>query len=219
MPTKLCIFDLDGTLLDTIDDIANSMNRVLAANHYPEHDVAWYKSMVGGGARNLLIDALPPAQGLQAEEFDRLLRHYREDYRIHSMELTRPYDGIPELLNRLAELTVQPAIISNKPETVVREVVKRYFSGIEFAAVYGETEGKPIKPDPYLAREILARTGVSAEQAVFVGDSEVDMIFAERASLFSIGVLWGFRGREILLKHGAKAIVETPEQILGCLSV
>jgi len=212
--TELCIFDLDGTLLNTIDDIADSLNRVLRANHYPTYNVAWYKEKVGHGAKKLLEDALPPEHGLDEKSFTELLLMYKEDYRLNNAVMTKPYDGIPELLRRLGEINVKIAVISNKPHESTCALLKKYFRGVSFVAVYGEKPGMPIKPDPSIAYGIIATAGASPEQTLIIGDAEVDMIFAERASIFSIGVLWGFRNRAILEKHGAKAIIETPGQIL-----
>jgi phosphoglycolate phosphatase len=216
MNKKLCIFDLDGTLLDTIDDIANSMNHILTANGYPadDYNVDWYKRAVGYGARNLLSTALT-GQTVDDDKFERMLVQYREHNEANCAVLTRPYEGIPELLSCLADMGMPVAIISNKPERIVCEVVARYFGGYGFAAIYGDVEGKPIKPDPNAERGLLASMGITPAEVIYVGDSEVDMEFAERASLFGIGVTWGFRSREILAKSGAKAIVETPAQILS----
>ena len=217
MKTKLCMFDLDGTLLDTIDDIANSMNRVLMANHYPSHSVEWYKKNVGNGAKRLLLDALPVEHGLCPNNIDELVKVYKEDYNASSMVLTRPYDGIPELLDHLAALSIRVAVITNKPQNTAETLLKEYFSDVNFIAVSGEYPGGPIKPDPILAVEVLAKAKVSPDQSVLIGDTEVDMILAQKASIFSIGVLWGFRDRSVLEGSGADAIIETPKQIIEYL--
>jgi len=218
MKIKLCVFDLDGTLLDTIDDIANSLNRVLMANRYPSHNVQWYKKNVGNGAKRLLLDALPVGHGLCPENIDELAKVYKEDYNSSSMILTKPYDGIPELLSHLTALSVQVAVITNKPQNTAETLLKEYFSDVNFVAVRGEYPGGPIKPDPLLAEEVLTIAKVSPDQSILIGDTEVDMILAQRASIFSIGVLWGFRDRSVLEGSGANAIVETPAQIIGYLS-
>ena len=218
MKTKLCVFDLDGTLLDTIDDIANSMNRVLMANRYPSHSVKWYKKKVGNGAKRLLLDALPVKHGLSPENIDELIKVYKEDYNLSSMVLTKPYDGIPELLDHLAALSIRVAVITNKPQNTAETLLKEYFSDVDFVAVRGEYPGGPIKPDPLLVEEVLSIAKVSPNQSILIGDSEVDMILAQRASVFSIGVLWGFRDRGILEGSGAKVIVETPAQIIEYLN-
>jgi len=218
MKTKLCIFDLDGTMLDTIDDIANSMNRVLMANRYPSHNVEWYKKNVGNGAKRLLLDALPAEHGLCPKKIGELLKVYKEDYNSSSMVLTKPYDGIPELLDHLATLSVQVAVVTNKPQNIAETLLKEYFSEVNFVAVRGEYPGGPIKPDPLLAEEVLTIAKVSPDQSILIGDTEVDMILAQRASIFSIGVLWGFRNRGVLEGSGANAIVETPAQIIEYLN-
>jgi len=217
MKIKLCIFDLDGTLLDTIDDIANSMNRVLTANRYPSHGVDWYKKNVGSGAKRLLFDALPAEHGLFTESTDELLKLYKEDYGSSSMVLTKPYDGIPELLDQLTALSIQVAVVTNKPQNTAEILLKEYFGEVNFVAVRGDYPGGPIKPDPVLAQEVLTLAKVSPDQAVLIGDTEVDMILAQRASIFSIGVLWGFRDRSVLEESGADTIIETPAQIIEYL--
>ena len=217
MKTKLCVFDLDGTLLDTIDDIANSMNRVLMANHYPSHSVGWYKKKVGNGAKRLLLDALPSMHGLCRENIDELVNVYKEDYNLSSIVLTKPYNGIPELLDHLAALSIQIAVVTNKPQNTAETLLKEYFSEVDFVAVRGESPGGPIKPDPVLVEEVLSIAKVSPNQSILIGDSEVDMILAQRASVFSIGVLWGFRDRGVLEGSGANAIIETPAQVVGYL--
>ena len=219
MKTKLCMFDLDGTLLDTIDDIACSMNFVLSSNDFPTHNVQWYKANVGNGARNLLLDALPDVHKCSEEKLDKLLSMYIEDYTKNSTVLTRPYAGIPELLQRLAGSSIQMAVATNKPQTSSEDVVKKFFPEINIAVIRGIIPGRAIKPDPSAAFEILRALGISPEETIYVGDTEVDILFAKRASLFSIGVLWGFRSREALEKAGAKVIIERPEQVLDYVNI
>ena len=214
MKIKLCMFDLDGTLLDTIDDIAVSMNFVLSANNFPTYDVLWYKANVGNGARNLLLEALADEHGCREDTIDRLLSMYIENYTRNSTVFTRPYDGVPELLRRLAGSSIQIAVATNKPQASSEDVLKKFFPEINFAVISGIIPGRAIKPDPAAAFEILGALGTSPEETIYVGDTEVDMLFAKRASLFSIGVLWGFRSREVLEKAGAKVIIERPEQLM-----
>ena len=215
--TELCIFDLDGTLLDTIDDIANSLNRVLNASNFNGFDVDWYKKHVGRGARNLVLDALPSDHGLNDDGISGLVMSYKEDYRRNSMVFTKPYDGIHDVLRKLTAMSVKIAVITNKPQESTETLLREFFGDIDFVSVYGEKPDRPIKPDVFAAHEVLSLTGLLPEQVVHIGDAEVDMIFAENASIFSIGVLWGFRPRSILEQHGAKAIIEHPKDILGCL--
>jgi len=214
MKTKLCIFDLDGTLLNTIDDITNSMNRVLGANGYPLHDAQWYKEKVGNGARKLMLDALPEDHNLSDADVDKLLNTYKDDYHNNCAVLSAPYAGIPELIDRLVEAKLKLAVITNKPQSITETLLKKYFEGIDFVAVYGDTPGKPIKPDPRVADIVLSAAGVTPDQTVFIGDSEVDMTFAKRSSLFAIGVLWGYRNRSIIEESGAEVIVDEPAQII-----
>jgi len=212
------MFDLDGTLLDTIDDIAGSMNFVLSSNNFPTYDVLWYKANVGNGARNLLLDALPDGHGCSEDTFDRLLSMYIENYTRNSMVFTKPYNGVPELLRRLAGSSIQMAVATNKPQKSSEDVIKKYFPGIDFAMIRGIIPGRAIKPDPAAASEILGALGISPGETIYVGDTEVDMLFAQRSSLFSIGVLWGFRSREILETAGANVIIERPEQVMDYIN-
>jgi len=208
---KLYIFDLDGTLLDTIEDIANSMNAALAALGFPGYGAEWYKRKVGAGAAFLARDALPPGNG---DKINEIVRLYQTGYRNVK---TRPYDGIPELLAGLSAAGAALAVLSNKPHGITCEVIGRYFGDISFAAVFGGREGKPLKPDPSAADEILEAAGVSASETAYIGDSEVDMAFAVNAGMFGIGVLWGFRSERILTDSGADAIVSTPREIIGVI--
>jgi len=213
MKTKLCIFDLDGTLLDTIDDIGNSMNHVIGANGYPPRSISWYKDNVGYGAKNLLEGALPADHGLSGERSTMLLTAFKEHYLRHSMDLTKPYEGITELLKHLEGNGVDIAVVSNKSDDVTKALIETFFGDISFVAVYGERSGIPGKPDPSLALDILSQTGLSPEQVIIIGDAETDVLFARNASIFSIGVTWGFRSRAVLIDCGADAIVDAPEQI------
>jgi len=213
MKTKLCIFDLDGTLLNTLDDIGNSMTRVLAANGFAPLSMQEYMASVGHGARNLLLSVLPPGHGLSEGRIEEMLAAFRAEYSAHSMDLTRPYDGIPELLKYLKDNGVKLAVVSNKQHNTTAALLNAYFGDVAFDAVFGEQPGRPIKPDPASAFDILALTGVPPEQAVVIGDADTDIIFAKNASLFSIGVLWGFRSREVLEACGADVIVDSPEQV------
>jgi len=213
MKIKLCIFDLDGTLLDTIDDIGNSMNHALIESGFPPRSITEHKNNVGFGARKLLDSALPLGHGLSEERCAEIVGLFKERYRAHSMDMTKPYEGIPELLRFLGGAGIKLAVVSNKPHKITVDLMEEFFGDVDFVAIYGEQSCWPMKPDPYLAHEILSLSGVLPEQALVIGDGEPDMIFAENASIFSIGVLWGFRSREILEASGAKAFVDKPEQI------
>jgi len=211
------MLDLDGTLLDSIDDIANSMNNILTAHGYPAQSTTQYKQFVGHGARKLLGRALPPDHGLSEETIGEMLEAFRGYYAHHNMDMTKPYDGIPELLRYMADAGIHLAVVSNKPQKSTEPLMKAFFADIEFVAVYGDLAGRPLKPDPYLAHELFKMTGVTPDQAVMIGDAEPDIIFAKNASVFSIGVLWGFRSREELEAAGPGAIVEHPDQIKALL--
>jgi len=217
MTTKLCIFDLDGTLLDTLDDIADSMNSVMLAKGFPPRGIKWYMDNVGYGAKNLLEGALPPDHGLGDEAAGELLDAFKKHYLQHCMDKTKPYEGIPELLKYLEHAGIKMFVVTNKSHKTSVELIKTYFGDVGIAAVYGEQPGAPKKPDPSLAYEILSIAGVSPEEAVVIGDAETDIMFARNASIFSIGVSWGFRSRDVLEACGADVIIDSPGQIMEYL--
>ncbi|CVI65352.1 MULTISPECIES: HAD family hydrolase [unclassified Alistipes] len=214
--TELVIFDLDGTLLDTIGDLAVSCNAVLAARNLPQHTYEDYCGFVGNGIMRLVERALPePLRTPQtvADVRRDFVRYYTEHIDIH----TRPYAGIPELLGELAARGVKLAVASNKFQAGTEKLVRRFFADVPFAAVLGQREGVPLKPDPAVVEEILRTTGVARAKALFVGDSGVDMQTAAAAGIRSAGVAWGFRARAELDEAGAWRIVEAPAGIAGLI--
>lgn len=206
------IFDLDGTLLNTIDDLAMSCNATLKKYGFPEHPVAAYKYFVGNGMAKLVHRALPET-GITPEFEASFLKEFIAYYQNHQEDFTRPYDGIPELLENLINKGFRLAVASNKVDVSARELVKRYFPEISFSAVYGQRENIIPKPDPAIIKDILQDLHSSPEHAVMIGDSSVDMLTAKNAGIKSIGVLWGFRTREELLENGAGFIADEPSQI------
>lgn len=216
MKTKAIIFDLDGTLLDTIHDIGGCANKVLASFGYPQHSVERYKELVGDGISNLARKALPDNDN-GPESVARFVAAYRDLYGQKWRESSRPYEGIPETLQLLAERNIILSVLSNKRDDFTKLCVASFFPGIAFAEVCGERTGVPIKPHPQAALVIASSCGVSPHECVFIGDSEIDIETAKNANMPSIGVSWGFRPRSVLEAAGATFIIESPASILSII--
>lgn len=208
---KLVIFDLDGTLLNTIADLGNACNYALRNEGYAEHPLSAYNYMVGNGVRKLMERAAPDAS---AEQIDTLLTHFREYYDGHCTDCTKPYSGIPELLEDLTKSGVKIAVASNKYQKAVSKIISHYFPDIPFAAVHGEREGIPRKPDPSIIFSILNEVPTAKSEVLMAGDSAVDMETARRACIESVGVTWGFRPVSELRGAYADHIVSDTEEIL-----
>ncbi|MEG0807960.1 MAG: HAD family hydrolase [Alistipes sp.] len=212
----LVIFDLDGTLLNTIGDLAASCNVVLAAHHLPQHTYAEYCHFVGHGVLRLVERALPEAlrtpEKVAAVRAD-FVRYYTEHIDLH----TTAYEGIPALVAALEQRGVMLAVASNKFQAGTEKLIRHYFPQSRFVAVFGQRAGVALKPDPAVIAEILAQTGVEKECVLYVGDSDVDMQTAAAAGVCSVGVTWGFRGRAELEASGAQHIVDEPLEILTLL--
>ena len=191
---KLVIFDLDGTLLNTIADLAQSTNYALSRLGYPTHDEAAYRFMVGNGINKLFERALPEGEKTE-ENVGRMRELFIPYYNIHNADKSTPYPGIPDLLRRLQERQVQLAVASNKYQAATEKLIAHYFPDIRFAAVYGQRDGIAPKPDPTIVFDILAQCGVAPEEVLYVGDSGVDMQTAVQAGVTACGVTWGFRPR------------------------
>ena len=205
---KLVIFDLDGTLLDTIGDLATSVNYALRLHGYPDHPLEAYRFFVGNGARELIARALP-----EGHKDDETIDRLREDFRMHYSSgndtvLTKPYPGIPELVDTCRKSGVELAVASNKYQLATDKLARYYFGDHAFRIILGQREGIPVKPDPAIVREILAKTGYSPEDVLYVGDSGVDMETAARSGIESVGVTWGFRPRAELEAYGARHTVD-----------
>ena len=213
-PHEALIFDMDGTLLDTIDDLADCMNRVLGRGGFGPHPVAAYRYFVGDGMENLVRRSLPEASRT-AETVARLKEEMRREYAEHWADKTRPYDGIPELLHGLGERGVRMAILSNKPDAFTREMSAHYFPAGLFAQVVGARDGAPRKPDPAAALQIAEALQVPPERVLYLGDTNTDMQTGRSAGMFTVGALWGFRSKQELLDNGAQGLVERPAEVLG----
>ena len=207
------IFDLDGTLLDTLGDLAAAVNYALRKHGLPEHSIDDVRSFVGNGVRVLMQRAVP--DGETNPLFEEVLAAFRSYYLEHSLDTTRPYDGIPELLAELRRRGCHTAVVSNKFDAATKELCRYFFADtIEVAVGEHEAEGIRKKPAPDTVEEALRQLGVTKEGAVYVGDSDVDILTARNAGLPCVSVLWGFRTREFLQAHGATTFIESPLQLL-----
>jgi phosphoglycolate phosphatase len=212
MTFKAVLFDLDGTLLDTIDDIADSMNHVLKTYGFPEHDRESYKLFVGDGMGNLVRRALPPDK-LDESLIAECLAAMRREYQTRWAKKTKVYPEILELLTLLSSKNIKMAVYSNKPDDFTKLMAAQFFSYCSFEQVIGSRPGKPLKPDPAVALEIAANMMVSAFQIVYLGDTGTDMKTAVAAGMYPVGALWGFRTREELTANGAKVLIKHPLEL------
>ena len=210
---KLVIFDLDGTLLNTISDLAHSSNFALEQNGFPGHPIEAYKFFVGNGINKLIERALPENEKSE-ENITRVKNSFRTYYDEHNTDYTIPYEGINELLITLQSYGCILAVASNKYQAATEKLIRYSFPDISFAAVFGQRENVPVKPDPAIVYDILKITDISPEEAFYIGDSGVDMQTALNSGIFSIGVTWGFRPRAELEAAGADYIADTTAEIL-----
>lgn len=216
MDFEVVIFDLDGTLLDTLDDITDTANGVLARHGFPAHEKDAFRYFIGDGVDELFRRALP--SGSRGEELvSRCVSGFRETYEETWNNKTKPYPQIAELLDELENRGLKIAVLSNKPHDFTRTCVDELLSGWHFFAVLGARDGYPLKPDPAPAVEIVNRAGTVPARVVYVGDSAVDMETATRAGMFPVGALWGFRTREELEANGARVVIENPLDLLRYL--
>lgn len=211
MKYTIAIFDLDGTILNTLEDLADSTNYALKACGYPERTIDEVRQFVGNGIRKLMERAVP--EGTPVEEIDRVHETFTAHYKVHCADKTRPYDGIMELLQGLKKDGCKLAVVSNKADYGVQELCKQYFDGV-FDFAVGEREGIRKKPAPDSVNEVLKTLGCSRDRAVYIGDSDVDIQTAANAQMDHIIVEWGFRDVQFLISQGAKVLVERPEEIL-----
>jgi phosphoglycolate phosphatase len=210
---KAVIFDLDGTLLDTLDDIADSMNTMLKKFGLPTHNVEDYKYFVGDGATTLAERCAPNAHVANITA-SQLASAYKAEYSNMQANKTIPYDGIPELLSALAERGIMMAVLTNKAHPAALDVMSLFFPTIHFDAIIGHRPGHPLKPNPTGVHEIMKQLNLSSEEVLYVGDTNTDMQTAAAAGLKSVGVLWGFRSEKELIDSGADIIVSHPLEIL-----
>ena len=214
MSVRAVLFDLDGTLTNTLQDIADAMNRALALHGLPGWETDAYRYLVGNGALILARRAVRDRQDLE----EAVLRDYQAWYETHALECTRPYPGIPELLAALQQRSIPLCVLSNKPDADTRNVVAHFFPGIRFACVRGQLPGVPVKPDPGAALAIAKQTGIIPGDFLYLGDTAVDMTCARVAGMRPVGVLWGFREEKELRESGAEFLIREPTDLLPMLS-
>ena len=211
---RAVLFDLDGTLLDTIEDIADAMNAVLRRAGFPGHAPDAYRRLVGDGLEHLVLRAVPPGHR-DAETVARCMEGMRREYAAGGYAKTKPYPGVPGLLDALSARGCRLAILTNKPHDSAREHVSATLGKWRFDLVAGARPGVPLKPEPAAAIEISAALGIPPDRFVFLGDSGIDMDTARLAGMHPAGAVWGFRGREELVLHGAVSLLEKPADLLA----
>lgn len=209
------IFDLDGTLLDTIDDISDSMNDVLKQYSHPTFTSEEYKLKIGGGFKNLALNSFP--KGTLEEIINESIELFANMYDKRYMNKSKPYEGIDELLDILVDKDIKLGVNSNKRNDYTNNLVNNFFQRIPFVSVYGECKGIPTKPDPTLALKIIKAMDLKPEEILYVGDTNTDMMTAQNAGIDSVGVLWGFRSYEELKKYDAKYIISKPDELLDII--
>ena len=210
---KLLIFDLDGTLLNTIADLAQSTNHALEQNGFPRHEADEYRFFVGNGILKLFERALPPEERTQ-ENILRIRKDFIPYYNEHNADDSRPYPGIPALLHALQDKGIRLAVASNKYQAATEKLIRHFFPDIRFVAVFGQRENVPAKPDPQVVDDILQMANAAKTETLYVGDSGVDMQTARNAGVEAAGVTWGFRPRTELEAFHPRYIVNRAEDIL-----
>lgn len=214
---RLAIFDLDGTLINSICDLADAVNTALAERGYPVHPTESYYYFVGNGAKKLCERALPEDKRTEVE-IGSLYARFSEIYGEICLNKTRPYEGIPEVISRLKDAGVKCAVASNKPDSFSKEIISALFPKDAFDLVMGKREGVPTKPQPDIVFGIIGELGTDIAEAVFIGDSCVDVVTAHNAGLPCIGCVWGFRGEQELKDYGCDLIAQVPEDIFSLVT-
>lgn len=217
MSYQAVLFDLDGTLIDTLEDLGNAVNRVLVQRGFPEHPLNAYRRFVGDGATMLITRALPKTEQ-NCDTISASLHAFREDYRRNWNVSTRLYAGVPEMLDALASRGLKMAALSNKPHEFTTLCVSKFLSEWTFDVVLGERDSVPRKPDPAGALEIAAHLKIPPADFLYLGDTDIDMKTATAAGMFAVGVLWGFRPARELQESGAQILIERPMDITDLLT-
>jgi phosphoglycolate phosphatase len=210
---KAVLFDLDGTLLDTLEDLADSMNAALSGLGFPSHPVSSYKDFVGEGVEFLAYSALPEKHRGEATLAE-CIKRMRQEYGLRWDCKTKPYSGIPELLTELEKKGVQKAILSNKPDDFTKKVAGKFLQAWSFKAILGSQTAFPKKPDPAAAFSIAESMKFRSAEFLYLGDTKIDMLTAVASGMLPVGALWGFRSREELAASGAKKLIQKPEELL-----
>lgn len=210
---KACIFDLDGTVANTLNSIAYFANNALSKSGFPTIDTEKYKILVGDGAK-VLVERMLDTIGVSRDYYDEVANEYNSKYHADFLYLTEPYEGIIDMLLNLREMGIKVAIFSNKPHATTVEVAKALFPEGSIDICYGAREGVKLKPDPQGAFKILDELGLKPEECLYIGDTGTDMMTGKGANLYTIGVLWGFRDKKELEENGANAIISHPAEII-----
>ena len=212
------LFDLDGTLLDTLEDLADAVNAALSSLGFPIHPLDAYRYFVGDGVETLMRRTLPPSAAADPALLERAVGLQRAEYRERCYAKTRPYDGVPELLGALERRGVRMAILSNKPDAFVGEMVRHYFPRVPFEIARGARPGVPVKPDPGSALQVAGEMKLAPGDFLYLGDTNTDMRTARAAGMSSVGALWGFRTEAELRESGAGTLIAAPAELLGLLT-
>ena len=211
---KAAIFDMDGTLVNTLEDLADSVNEMLEHYNFPQRTLDEVRKFVGNGAKKLIERALPAEKSSDENFVLEALKYYDGCYSRHVLNKTKPYDGIMEFLTELDAKKIPLGICTNKQNFAAQIIAEKILSPIKFAKVFGDEQGKPRKPNPTRALEIAKSFGVQPDEVAYFGDTAVDMNTAKNAGFFSVGVTWGFRPESELQESGANIIVHHPKEIL-----
>ena len=215
MKYDLIIFDMDGTILNTLEDLKNSLNYVLQQAGYQTRTLEEVRTFVGNGIRKTIERALP--SDIEEEKIDELFSLFMDYYAIHNTDNTKPYTGVIDLLKELKHLGYKTAVVSNKQDSAVKSLCKKFFTGL-FDVEIGEKENIAKKPDPDEVNEVLKILNIDRTKSIYIGDSEVDIQTAQNSKMKSIIVDWGFRDRKFLYEHGAEVIVSNPSEILDIIN-
>ena len=210
---NLIVFDLDGTLINSLEDLADSANHILTQHGFPTHPIDAYRYFVGDGVRKL-IERILPLEERNVAQIEQCRQEFVEYYKIHMEDKTVVYDGITDLLKVLKERGLKIAVATNKVHIAVKPLMEKYFPEIQFDSMIGQREGIPVKPNPQIMFDILKETGCEPSETLHVGDTATDMQLAHNAGITPIGVLWGYRPLEELQEAGARYIIEHPLELL-----
>lgn len=214
MKYSVIIWDMDGTILDTLEDLCDSVNFVLELNGYEKRTLEQTRCSVGNGIRNLMELSIP--NGDKNPKFEQMFAEFKEHYGKNCRNKTRPYDGIGEILDKFKELGIKMAVVSNKIDSAVQELVRDFYPQMDYAL--GEISGVSRKPAPDMVELALKELRASKSEAVYIGDSEVDVLTAKNSGMDCISVLWGFRTKDELLPHGANVFAENPTDLIGLIA-
>lgn len=212
---KAIVFDLDGTLLHTVPDIAAALNRSLAACGLPTHDQKTVETFLGGGIRDAVMKATP--EGTGEETIQRVLDLYRDDYAAHCTEQTALYPGVREMVESFSARGLKLAVLSNKTEKTAQKIVAHFFPGGEFSAVFGRVPERPLKPHADAAKPVLDALHLSPEEIAYVGDSNTDILFAKAVGMLPVATPWGYRSRAELVEAGAELMADSPAELAKLL--